>query len=52
MSVNNIKDNYPEQSFPNPNLTERLPNDILKKYENDDAIEKLLEKKLKEREEF
>jgi DnaJ-class molecular chaperone len=52
MSVNNIKDNYPEQSFPNPNLTERLPNEIVKKYEDVDEIEKLLEKKLKEREEF
>lgn len=52
MTLNDVKNNYPEQSFPNPNLTQRLPNEILKKYENDDAIEKLLEKKLKEREEF
>lgn len=52
MTLNDVKDNYPEQSFPNPNLTERLPNEIVKKYEDVDEIEKLLEKKLKEREEF
>tara|TARA_Y100000389_G_C17429018_1_gene501384 strand:- start:925 stop:1590 length:666 start_codon:yes stop_codon:yes gene_type:complete len=52
MTFNDVKNNYPEQSFPNPNLTERLPNEIVKKYEDVDEIEKLLEKKLKEREEF
>lgn len=52
MTLNDVKDNYPEQSFPNPNLTERLPSELVKKYENDNDIEKLLEKKLKEREEF
>ena len=44
-----LKNNYPEQSFPNPNLTERLPNEIVKKFENDENIEDLLEKKLTER---
>ena len=49
ITINDVKDNYPEQSFLNPNLTERLPNEIVKKFENDENIEDLLEKKLTER---
>ncbi|AII17198.1 putative heat shock protein 40 [Aureococcus anophagefferens virus] len=49
MMINDVKDNYPEQSFLNPNLTERLPNEIVEKFENDENIEDLLEKKLTER---
>tara|TARA_R110001592_G_scaffold122214_1_gene328712 strand:- start:196 stop:867 length:672 start_codon:yes stop_codon:yes gene_type:complete len=52
LSLNDISSDYPHDSFPNPNLVERLPKDINKRFENLQDIDLLLKKKLSERSEI
>jgi curved DNA-binding protein CbpA len=52
LTLNNISSDYPHDSFPNPNLVERLPKNINERFENLQDIDLLLEKKMHERSEI